>query len=132
MEFNKRYNRVRPEGIEFEDTGMTKPEFKESCDINFILAKYHNNGILPIMKSPALFGDYSNALDFHQAQEIVRKAMEQFEELPSKLRDRFQNDPAQFLEFMEDGENHDEAVRLGLLPKPVVESTPVVEETTPE
>lgn len=41
-----------------------------------------------------------------------------FDTLPSKLRLRFGNDPAEFLSFVEDPANDQEMIDLGLKPKP--------------
>ena len=38
-------------------------------------------------------------------------------QLPAKARARFQNDPQQFMEFMNDEENIAEAIKLGLATK---------------
>jgi len=39
--------------------------------------------------------------------------------LPSKIRDRFGNDPSQLLSFLADSSNKDEAISLGLVSAPV-------------
>jgi phage internal scaffolding protein len=49
--------------------------------------------------------------------------------LPAQIRSRFDNDPAKLIDFLENEQNHDEAIKLGLVNPPgempqVVESTP--------
>jgi len=38
--------------------------------------------------------------------------------LPADLRARFDNDPAQLIQFLENSDNKDEAIKLGLVNKP--------------
>lgn len=98
--------------------GRTKQSFKDECDINKIMNRYVKTGQLPAMqrKNPQ-YGDFSSALDFQAAQDIVVKAREQFEALPAKVRSRFKNEPSEFLRFMEDPENVKEMESLGLINK---------------
>ena len=46
------------------------------------------------------------------------EAQEKFSELPAHIRKRFGNDPIQFLDFVTDENNKDEATRLGMLKIP--------------
>ena len=52
--------------------------------------------------------------DFQEAMETVVRAEQAFRNLPSKIRKEFQNDPAQFLDFVHDPENQDRMVEMGL------------------
>lgn len=88
---------------------------KENCDINRIMAKYLKTGTLPANVATARYGDFSEAGDYQAAQDILLVAREQFAALPSKVRDRFRNDPRLFLEFVHNKDNFDEALSLGLL-----------------
>lgn len=97
--------------------GLTRQEFKEECDINRIMARYGGEVPLPVAGDP-LYGDFSELGDYQAARDVLLRAREQFELLPSKVRDRFRNDPEAFLAFVGDQENADEARKLGLL-KPV-------------
>ena len=58
---------------------MTKQEFKEECDINNILKRYENDGLLPDMiKSDPQYGDFSDVASYQEACNITIKAQEQF------------------------------------------------------
>lgn len=96
------------------DVPLTKQEFREECDLNTIMRQYTQTGILPEARV-ASYGDFSDALDFREAQEILVRSREQFEALPAEVRYRFRNDPAEFLEFVQDRNNFSEARKLGLL-----------------
>lgn len=104
-----------------------KQSFKEECDINRIMAKYQKTGAVSwLTKHEGSYGDVSS-FDFLDAQLVVAKAKEMFADLPSSVRSRFSNDPAEFLFFMQDTGNAEEAIRLGLaVRKPVVEEPEVV------
>lgn len=103
----------------------TKQEFKDECDINQILAKYVKTGV--ITHSAKFGGQYMDcpAFDFREAMEKVAQAEMMFIELPAKVRERFRNDPGQFLQFVQDPKNAEEAAALGLAtPPPATTSSP--------
>lgn len=108
------------------DPSLTQQHFKDECDINYIMRRYRETGFLvdPLKSATAKpqFGDFSTAFDFHEAQNVIAKANEAFAALPSEVRKRFANDPGEFLAFMEDERNIDEAVKLGLVEKPPVKA----------
>ena len=51
---------------------------------------------------------------YEEAMIIAANARSQFEELPSDVRLKFNNDPGQLINFLNDSKNDDEAVKLGL------------------
>ena len=46
--------------------------------------------------------------------QIVATANSMFQDLPSSIRNQFQNDPGQFLDFVQDPENLEEMREMGL------------------
>lgn len=109
--------------------GRTKQSFKAECDINNIMAKFVRTGVLDFVnKHEPRYGDVSG-LEFQAAQLIVAQGKTMFEELPSHLRARFENDPGAFLDFVGDEKNREEARELGLL-RP--DSPPVTPTPTPD
>lgn len=101
----------------------TQQNSKAECDINNIMRKYQATGQLPSMiKNNPRYGDFSNVPDYQGAMETVLLAQHQFEALPSRLRERFYNDPARFLEFVSNKENVSEMVKLGLATATPVEA----------
>lgn len=123
-----------PVTVEFdpEKEGRTQPEFKESCDVNYILKKYNQTGVLKVNAKTPKFGDFSQSVDYQDAMNLVVKANEMFDQLPADVRKRFNNDPQQFLEFANDEANHDEMVRLGMAVKDEVETQEVPVESPTE
>ena len=104
------------DGIDFsDDPGYTKQEFKDECDVNVIMKKYTNFGVVPEVREPGQFGDFTNVPDLMEAHAIVQQSQDDFAALPSAVRERFANDPIRLMKFVEDVGNRDEAIRLGLI-----------------
>lgn len=102
--------------ITFTKPTRTKASFQDECDINKLMAMYERNGSLGAVNPyPPQYGDFSNVDDYQTAVNQCIDAQTQFEQLPAKLRDRFQNDPAKLLEFMADEANRAEALDLGII-----------------
>ena len=126
MTFNSRYSvtGMKP-GIIFKDPSATLQSFKNDADINCIIARYENTGVLvdptvPVSRTPE-FGDFSDMPDYQTAQNVIIAAKDAFYSLSSKIRERFQNDPAAYFEFVrnlkEGSEDYDEAISLGIVNK---------------
>lgn len=112
----KRYPHYRKVSMRFaENSGRTQQHFKDECDVNNIMKKYEKTGVLPQLQGTGLYGDYSDPVDFQEALNTVNQATEQFENLPAKVRERFDNDPRKFLEFTGDARNREELGEMGLL-----------------
>lgn len=105
--------------------GRTKQSFKDECDINTIIKRFLRTGQLDLAnKLEPRYGDCTG-IQFQTAVETVAAAKSLFAELPAALRNRFENEPAKFLNFVQDDRNYDEALELGLLnPKPPVTTNP--------
>lgn len=107
-------------GVIFTPPSRTKQSFVAECDINNILKQYKATGMIRHMSAKAASGVYADLpdeIDFQQSMNIVQQGERAFASLPSKVRSRFHNNPTEFLEFMGNPENVDEAVKLGLATK---------------
>lgn len=103
----------------FEKPSRTKQQFAEESDINTIVNRFLQTGTLPDVNVTASFGDFIDAPDsFQEAMNLVIEAQDAFNALPSDVRKRFQNDPQELLTFLQDENNKDEAIRLGLIDRP--------------
>lgn len=109
----------------------TQQNQKDDCDINTIVRRFGLTGQLPNNVRVPQYGDFAGVQDFQSAMNAVRSASESFMELPAELRFRFDNDPQKLLEFVANGENRDEAVKLGLV-KPPPPAPPVPPDPTPK
>lgn len=60
------------------------------------------------------YGECPSPLDYQDALEIIARGEEAFYDLPPEVRVKFSN-PVEFLTWLEDPANYDEAEKLGLL-----------------
>lgn len=114
--------RRKRNGLEYEyfpERSRTKPEFHREVNINRIMKKYHKTRqIDPLILRDMKFGDFANGNDFATMMMRVKDAHYEFDHLPSQVRNRFNNEPAQLLNFLADPANDGEAIELGLKVKP--------------
>lgn len=100
----------------------TDQSFKEIQNVNTIVRKYTMLGYkyenLP-EAAKGVYGDFSKVKDYQSALQQSIKVQESFMKLPADLRKRFYNDPQKLAEFLKDSKNKDEAIRLGIIEKPV-------------
>jgi len=95
--------------------GRTKQSHKSECDINVIMARYMQTGVIDfVTKHQPHYGDVT-ALDYTTAMNQIAQAQSMFHELPSSVRNRFENNPAAFLDFVQDPRNAAEAHEMGLM-----------------
>lgn len=118
----------------------TKQSMKDECDVNVIVAKFEQTGVLPNV-GPGVFTDVSNMGDYRDALEEVARAQDLFMKIPAVDRAKFDNDPAKFLDFVSDPSNIPAIQDMGFtlvnadgeVMKPVEAVTePVVEPAAPE
>ncbi|AXH75718.1 MAG: internal scaffolding protein [Microviridae sp.] len=103
-------------GLDFSNSvSLTKQEFKDECDINVLMSKYMSTGELPVINERMPQYLDVTGYDFQASMEFIANAQSMFQELPSVVRNRFQNDPAQFLDFCSNENNHEEMAKMGLL-----------------
>lgn len=122
MKFQSAYGPKIVVNLDFTDeVSMTKQSFAKECDINHIMAKYQKTGLIDhVNKYDGSYGDFTSVVDYQSSLNAVMNAQDEFNSLPSSIRARFQNDPAQFLHFFNDEANREEAISLGLCKAPDV------------
>lgn len=137
VEFRTAYGPKARSKLICPEKGRTKQSHKAECDINNILARFQRTGVLEFVNNrQAQWGDVTG-IDYQNAMNLVAETKEHFAELPSNVRNRFNNDPVEYLDFVSDLGNTDEAIKLGLLErarpaddepaKPAVEAEPAPE-----
>lgn len=106
-------------------TGESRVEqsHRDKVNINSIMRRHNLNKIRPVKAGDLMFGDFSTAEDYKATMDKVARAKQSFMSLPSDLRKRFDNDPAQLLTFVTDDGNYEEAIELGLIEKPQPDSS---------
>lgn len=124
----------RKTGELIKEPSMTKQEFVAECDINNVIRSYQVTGIMAHLNERAaqgLFLDLPDPMDYQEALNMAQAASAAFAALPSAVRNRFENDPAQFLAFMQDPANTEEAIKLGLAKAPPEPPVPPPSPTAP-
>lgn len=109
--------------ISFPKTSKhTRQEFKAECDINTIMGKYMRTGELPHVNlvAPQYFD--ASGVDFQTHMNAIAEAKSLFAQLPSSVRNRFYNDPGQFVDFCSEPANRTEMAQMGLLSPDVARS----------
>lgn len=97
-----------------DDPGLTKQSMADECDINKIMARYQKTGAISHFNTRSAEYGFATSYTLHEALNLVEQARTLFSELPSSLRKKFDNDPGVFLDFVQDPENEQEMVELGL------------------
>lgn len=121
--FQTAFGSHRPCDLHFgeDEVSLTHQSMRDECDINLIMAKYQSTGLIEhVNQFEGNYGDFLHAVDYQSAINVVMAANDAFASLPSSIRDRFSNDPAQFLDFVHDDNNREEMIKLGLIVPPVV------------
>lgn len=118
--------------LECKDPTRTKQQFAAESNINNIMAKYQKTGLIDHVSRYGPTYGFAEPVDFQEALNTVRTAQDMFNALPSSWRARFENDPAKFLDFVQDPENEEEMRHIGILPKAEPKNPPKPEEDTPK
>lgn len=85
----------------------TKQSFKDSTDVNKILARYAQQGdVSHLQKFGGEYGDFSG-YDFDEHQRKLARGRELFDSLSPETRREFGHSPKVFFEFVNDPENVD-------------------------
>lgn len=100
------------------EESLTQQSDKNSTDINIIMSRYQETGLLPQLTTQGLHGDFSEITDFHDAQKRILEAKEAFLAVPAKIRERFHHNPQEFIEFVENPANAEELRKMGLANAP--------------
>lgn len=115
------------ERVDCSKGGRTKQSFKHDADPNRLMKQFTKTGDLDLLKQSkaiAMYGDFSQVPDFFTACLQVQECEEAFLELPSAIRNRMENSPSKFLDFLSDEANLSEAIELGLVEAPIEEADP--------
>lgn len=110
--------------LECKDPTLTQQHFKDECDINILYARYLETNEMPQVLDGLSYGNFEGIFDFQTAMNSVRQAQGMFDQLPARIKNRFDNDPGKLLNFLNDQDNRDEAIFLGLLQKPTDQIPP--------
>jgi len=109
-------------GLVCKDPSLAQQHMKDECDINVLVERFGVTGSMPVAPIEPSYGDFSGVGDYHTALNKIKAADEAFMALPAKIRAKFDHDPNALLNYLQNEENRDEAIQIGLIDgKPVVE-----------
>lgn len=92
---------------------LTDESFAEECDVNNIIKRYVQTGLMPHTKAFGFFEDISNLPeDLMAAQQTLAEAERNFMLLPSGIRSKFDNNPIALIQWLENPANAAEAAEL--------------------
>ncbi len=94
--------------------GKTQQHFSDEVDINRIVQRFSETGVLPQGHGQPEYG-FASSQTFTEAMNMVAAATQNFMLLPSEVRTHFKNSPAAFLDA-----TLEELQELGLEEKPEV------------
>lgn len=113
----------------------TQQHFREEVNINQIIAKYQKTNILThVTKNRVRFGEFLELADHAVNLDKVAKAQQSFDQLPSQLRNQFNNSIEGFFSFIQKPENKDQCIKWGIFdpPKEAKVGTPTAPEPSPQ
>lgn len=117
MKIHTQFDPPPDPGIGDFEPSLTRQEFLDESDVNNIINSYQTDGILPTTRPDGTYADFTDPAlqDYQHAQNLVLQAQYDFQRLPARVRERFGNDPASLILFVQDPANQKEAFELGLL-----------------
>lgn len=80
------------------ETSLTKQAFKDEADVNKIVGRYRKTGVLPPALGTPQYGDFADVPSYMDALNLVARAQETFYALPAETRLECENNPAIFLD----------------------------------
>ena len=107
LPFYTRYNPPPRVSVKFSKPSLTQQQFRQGCDINTIIASVDSAGVVnnPLWNGTRrpMYGDFTGIqdMDYLQAQSVFLDASARFMELPAKVRQRFNNNPAELLAYIQ-------------------------------
>lgn len=94
------------------DDGRTKQSFKDSCNINKILARFSGEQVAAhLSQYKNEYGDFSE-FDFQKNQLLLARGNQIFDKLPISVKREFNNQPNEFFTFVNDPNNSERLAEL--------------------
>lgn len=131
VKFKTGYGDRKREGFETTGDSLTQQSHAQAADVRNIIKQYDRTGLIAnVNKGIAQYGDYSEVNEYAESLNMVRQANESFAQLPSHIREQFNNNAGLFFEFATDPKNSEKMIEMGLKKAPIVDAKNVVEATT--
>lgn len=101
MTFKSYVGERRPYVTDCSGQSMTKQSFKDECDVTRIVKKFERTGQLPPNTKVGVFADVSSLTDYRTMLHRRRLGEALFGELSLEEKKAFNNDPGQYLLWVE-------------------------------
>ena len=108
------------------EESLTVQDEDGSTDLNVMLKRMgvKDGSVLPAtlgVTDPRYYGDFTDAPDLKTALDRIMDAEEKFMALPPQLRERFHNSALEMLQWVQDPNNIEEAIKLQMLKRDISE-----------
>lgn len=110
---SKGYKRPKRFIRKFEGESKTQTQFGEDHKTDVMIKKFLKTGRISVQNGPLMAG--MDGASYHENMNRLVDIEQAFMKVPSEIRDKFQNDPGHFMDFVNDEKNYDECVKLGIL-----------------
>ncbi len=91
--------------------GRTKQSFKDETDINKILQRAQKTGTIShLTKHQGRYADFSE-FDYFENLRKLTEGRQIFDDLPSEIRNEFNQNPAEFFKYVNDPANKDDLMK---------------------
>ncbi len=99
---------------------MTVQSDRSQANINNIMKKMEKGHMLDkLNQGTPFYGDVTRFKDLQESIIQVQEAQDLFMDMSADIRKRFNNDPVEMVQFLDNSENQKEAEELGMvIPKP--------------
>lgn len=98
-----------------EELPRVQTQFQEATDVNNIVKAYTQNPDPSVFRGIGNYQDNTLLGTYQESLDLILEANNAFNSLPATTREYFKNDPAKLLAFMQDENNYDVGVELGLV-----------------
>lgn len=108
----------------FKKKTRTQQQFAKDCNINNIIKKYKKTGVIThINTKTGVYADMTQMPSYQEALQTVIHGQNAFDQLPAALREKFEYNPQKMMDYLNDKQNDEEAIKLGLKQKTKKETT---------
>lgn len=102
-----------------EDPTLTVESDALDTDINVLVRRFGLTGQISGVEMPPPITEFMDVFDYQSALNLIRAADESFASMDAEVRNRFNNNPAAFVDFCGDPANLPELRKMGLaVPEP--------------
>jgi len=110
-QFDRNNNLIDPLPNPVYEDGRTKQAFKDETDINVILKRAQKSGTIShLNRFEGRYADFSQ-YDFGENMQKLAEGREIFDALPPEIRSEFDQNPANFFQYVNDPANKDDLLK---------------------